>query len=43
MKWGFQFAQEIGQLCEIRQLRGKWDIGWANVLSLDTLMDRLRD
>lgn len=43
MKWGFQFAQEIGQLCEIRQLRGKWDIGWAKELTLDTLMDRLRE
>lgn len=42
MKWGFQFAQEIGQVCEIRQLRGEWDIGWARELALETLMERLR-
>lgn len=43
MKWGLRFAQEIGQHCEIRTLAGKWDIGWAKELSIQTLVDRLRD
>lgn len=43
MKWGFKFAQEIGQVCEIRQLGGKWDLGWAKELSIQTLIDRLRE
>jgi len=42
MKWGFQFAQELGQECVLRQLRGDWDIGWAKEVALATLMDRLR-
>jgi hypothetical protein len=43
MKWGFQFAQEIDQVCEIRRLGGKWDVGWSKELSINTLIDRLRD
>lgn len=42
MRWGFQFAQELGQECVIRHLRGDWDIGWAQEVELATLMERLR-
>ena len=42
MRWGLHFAQEIGQECVIRQLRGRWDIGWAKEVELATLVERLR-
>jgi len=42
MRWGLQFAQEIGQECVVRQLQGVWNIGWAREVALSTLIERLR-
>lgn len=43
MKWGFRFANEINQLCEIRTLGEEWDLGWTSAWTTQELHTMLRE
>jgi hypothetical protein len=39
MRWALKYARGIGQPCEIRRLRGVWELGWDADFSLGLLRD----
>ena len=43
MRWALKFALEIGQECEVRRLGDGWSVGWEPDLTLERMIERVRE
>lgn len=43
MKWALKFALEIGQDCEVRRLGDGWGVGWEPDLTLEGMIELVRE
>jgi hypothetical protein len=43
MRQALRFAVENGQECALRRLGGKWDLGWRPDVSLEDLVEEVRE